>query len=192
MVGGVTQLLHSWTDGDQSALDQLMPLVYSELKRVAASYLGRERGGHTLQPTALVHEAYMRLMDQSIADCHTRAHFFGIAARLMRQILVNHAERQRAAKRGGGNQVAFDEAAALVSGNTQALDVLALHDALNRLAQLDPRQSQIVELRFFGGLTEDEIAEVLRDSPRTVKRGWTMAKAWLHGELGDGDSTRAS
>ena len=158
-----------------------MPLVYVELRRLAAVHLRRERRDHTLQPTALVHEAYLRLVDQSIADCHSRAQFFGIAAHLMRQILVNHAERHRAAKRGGGNKVTLDEA--VLADQPQFVDVLALDLALNKLAQLDARQCRIVEMRFFCGLPEKEIAEVLEVSPRTVKRDWAMAKAWLHGEL---------
>jgi len=180
--GSVTRLLLSWSGGRQSALDELVPLVYRELRRLAAAYLRRERLDHTLQPTALVHEAYMRLVDQSIADCRTRARFFGIAANLMRQILVNHAERHKAAKRGSGNKVALNEAMALAV-QADVVDVLALDRALNKLAQLDPRQSRIVELRFFCGLPEQEIAEILEISVRTVKRDWMMAKAWLHGEI---------
>jgi RNA polymerase sigma factor (TIGR02999 family) len=183
--GCVTRLLVSWSGGNQAALEELAPLVYRELRRLAASCLRRERAGHTLQPTALVHEAYMRLVDQSIADCQTRARFFGIAANLMRQILVNHAEQHKAAKRGGGNKVALDEAMA-VAVQAEAVDVLALDRALNKLSQLDPRQGRIVEMRFFCGLTEQEIAEVLAISERTVKRDWAMAKAWLHGEITHG------
>jgi RNA polymerase sigma factor (TIGR02999 family) len=186
----ITQLLLSWSGGRQSALNELVPLVYPELRRLAAGYLRRERLDHTLQPTALVHEAYMRLVDQSIADCHTRARFFAIAAHVMRQILVNHAERHKAAKRGGGNKVALDEAVAL-AGESKVVDVLALDRALNKLAQLDPRQSHIVEMRFFCGLPEQEIAEVLDISIRTVKRDWVMAKAWLHGELMHGGAAAA-
>jgi len=180
--GSVTRLLLSWSGGRQSALDELMPLIYGELRRLAAAYLRRERRDHTLQPTALVHEAYMRLVDQSIANCHSRAQFFGIAANLMRQILVNHAARHQAAKRGGGTKVTLKEAGA-VAGQAQVMNVLALDQALNKLAKLDPRQCRIVEMRFFCGLPEQEIAEVLEVSPRTVKRDWTMARAWLHGEL---------
>ena len=179
--GSVTRLLLSWSDGRQAALEELIPLVYVELRRLAAVYLRRERRDHTLQPTALVHEAYLRLVDQSIADCHSRAQFFGIAANLMRQILVNHAERHRSAKRGGGNKVTLDEA--VLAGQPQLVDVLALDKALSKLAQLDARQCRIVEMRFFCGLPEEEIAEVLEISPRTVKRDWAMARAWLHGEL---------
>ncbi len=180
--GSITRLLLSWSGGRQSALDELVPLVYRELRRLAAAYLRRERLDHTLQATALVHEAYLRLVDQSIADCHTRARFFGIAANVMRQILVNHAERHKAAKRGGGNKVALDEAMALPDGS-DAVDVVALDRALTKLAQLDERQCRIVEMRFFCGLPEQEIAEVLGVSVRTVKRDWMSAKAWLHGEI---------
>jgi RNA polymerase sigma factor (TIGR02999 family) len=163
-------------------LDELMPLVYGELRRLAAAYLRRERRDHTLQPTALVHEAYMRLVDQSIADCHSRAQFCGIAANLMRQILVNHAERHQAAKRGGGTKVTFQEAGA-VAGQSHVLNVLALDQALNKLAKLDPRQCRIVEMRFFGGLTEDEIAQVVGISKTTVKREWRIARTVLYDEL---------
>jgi RNA polymerase sigma factor (TIGR02999 family) len=185
--GSITRLLVSWSGGRQSALDDLVPLVYRDLRRLAASYLRRERPDHTLQPTALVHEAYMRLVDQSIADCHTRARFFAIAANLMRQILVNHAERHKAAKRGGGNKVALDEAMAL-AGQPDAVDLLALDRALTKLAQLDPRQCRIVEMRFFCGLPAHEIAEVLEISTRTVKREWVVAKSWLHGEIVHGEA----
>ena len=188
--GSITRLLRSWSGGRQSALDELLPLVYRELRRLAAGYLRRERPDHTLQPTALVHEAYLRLVDQSIADCHTRARFFAVAAHVMRQILVNHAERHKAAKRGGGNKVALDEAVTL-AGEPEVVDVLALDRALNKLAQLDPRQSRIVELRFFCGLPEQEIADVLEISIRTVKRDWVTAKTWLHGELEHGGTAAA-
>jgi len=186
--GSITRLLLSWSGGRESALDELVPLVYRELRRLAAGYLRRERLDHTLQPTALVHEAYLRLVDQSIADCHTRARFFGIAANVMRQILVNHAERHKAAKRGGGNKVALDEATALPGSD--AVDVVALDRALTKLAQLDERQCRIVEMRFFCGLPEQEIAEVLEVSVRIVKRDWMSAKAWLHGEIMHGGRPR--
>ena len=178
----VTRLLLSWSGGDKNALNELLPLVYRELRRLAAAYLRRERHDHTLQPTALVHEAYLRLVDQDRIDCHTRAQFFGIAANLMRQILVNHAKRRQAAKRGGGNRVSLDEAA-IVSQQTQEVSLIALDDALEKLALLDPRQCRIVELRFFGGLTEDEIAELVGVSPFTVKRDWRIARAVLYDEL---------
>lgn len=158
-----------------------MPLVYRELRRVAAGQLRRERSGHTLQSTALVHETYLRLVDQSRLDCRTRAQFFGIAANLMRQILVNYAERRRAAKRGGGRQVTLLESAGLIE--QPQLDVLALDEALEKLAQLDPRQARIVELRFFGGLKEDEVADLIGVSTTTVEREWRTARAVLYGEL---------
>ncbi len=178
----VTRLLLSWSGGDKNALNEIVPLVYRELRRLAAAYLRRERHDHTLQPTALVHEAYLRLIDQDRIDCHTRAQFFGIAANLMRQILVNHAKRRQTAKRGGGNRVSLDEAA-IVSQQQQEVSLIALDDALEKLALLDPRQCRIVELRFFGGLTEDEIAELVGVSPFTVKRDWRIARAVLYEEL---------
>lgn len=180
----VTRLLLSWSQGDGTALDQLMAVVYTELRRLAAGYLKRERRDHTLQPTGLVHEAYLRLVDQSQVDCRTRGEFFGIAANLMRQILVNHAKRYQAVKYGGGKKVALEEAAGLVG--QPDLDLVALDQALEKLAQLDPRQSRVVELRFFGGLTEDEIADLLEVSPITVKRDWRMARAVLHHHLDGG------
>lgn len=178
----VTQLLVAWSDGDQAALDELIPLVYEELHRLAQRRLGRERGGHTLQPTALVHEAYLRLIDQKQVRWQNRAHFFAVAAQLMRRILVDYARRRHYAKReGGALRVTFDEAE-LVS-QERAADVVALDDALTALASLDPRKSQIVELRFFGGLSIEETAEALGVSPGTVMRDWTLAKAWLQREI---------
>ena len=179
--GEVTVLLQSWTQGDKTALDRLLPLVYRELRRVAAAQFRRERGSHTLQTTALVHEAYLRLVGQASVECQTRIHFFGIAANLMRQILVNHAKRRGAVKRGGGNQVTLHEWAAF--SHQPPLDVLALDQALNKLAQFDPRQTRIVELRFFGGLSGDEIADLLGVSTTTVEREWRTAKAVLFKEL---------
>ena len=179
--GEVTKLLEAWSGGDRHALDRLVPLLYRELRRMAGDYLRRERPDHTLQPTALVHEAYLRLVRQTQIHSTTRAQFFAIAANLMRQILVNHAERHKAGKRGGGNKVTLEDPLAL-AGPPQ-LDLLALDRALNQLARLDPRQSRVVELRFFGGLTEDEIAEVLNVSPITVKRDWRVARAALHEQL---------
>jgi RNA polymerase sigma factor (TIGR02999 family) len=177
----VTQLLLNWNQGDQAALDKLMPIVYDELRRLARHYLGRERGDHTLQASALVHEAYLRLVDQSVS-WQNRAHFFGIAARLMRQILVDHARRRQFAKRGGGQlRVSLTKA-----GNVsyeQSPDFVALDEALTELAGLDAQQSQIVELRYFGGLTIEETAEVLGVSTDTVKRKWNVARAWLRQEL---------
>ncbi len=181
----VTQLLLDWGKGNKEALDKLIPMVYDELRRLADHYLRRERPDHTLQPTALVHEAYLRLVNQSNVRWQNRAHFLGIAANLMRQILINHALSHRAAKRGGtASKLSLDE----VGGVSQERDVdlVALDDALARLATFDPRQSRIVELRFFGGLAIKETAEVLGISPATVKREWTTAKAWLHGEIKKG------
>jgi RNA polymerase sigma factor (TIGR02999 family) len=183
-LGDVTRLLQSWSAGDKNALSELVPFVYRELRRLAGAYLRRERQGHTLQPTALVHEAYLRLVDQTHVQSPNRARFFAIAANLMRQILVNHSKRHRAAKRGGGNKVAMEEGAGLVQ--QREVDLIALDQALEKLAHIDSRQSRIVELRFFGGLTEDEIAEVLGVSPRTVKRDWRIARAVLNHELREG------
>jgi RNA polymerase sigma factor (TIGR02999 family) len=181
--GEVTRLLRAWSGGDRSALGQLTPLVYSELRRLAAAYIRRERRDHTLQPTALVHEAYLRLVNQGEIQSHTRAQFFAIAANLMREILVNHARRHRASKRGGGNKEQLEASAAIAQ---PAVDLLALNEALEQLARLDPRKAQIVELRFFGGLTEDQIADVLDISIITVKRDWRAARAALHSQLGSG------
>ncbi len=180
--GDVTQLLAAWSNGDQEAQERLIPLVYDELRQLADRYLRRERPDHTLQPTALVHEAYLRLVKQPEVRWQNRAHFFGIAAHVMRQILVNHAVSHRTAKRGGAaSKVPLDDAAGL--SQERDLDLLALDEALARLATLDPQQSRIVELRFFGGLTIDETADVLAISAATVKREWSTAKAWLHCEM---------
>lgn len=174
----VTQLLVAWSSGDQAARDELMPLVYEELRRLAHHYLKRERPGHTLQTSALVNEAFLRLVDQTNIQWQNRAHFFGIAARLMRQILVDYARRQRYAKRGGDAQrVQLDES--IIVSPERAAEVVALDEALKSLAKIDPRQSEIVELRFFGGLSIEETADVLAVSPGTVMRDWTLAKAWL-------------
>ena len=178
----ITELLVGYGRGDKEALDQLMPLVYDELRRQAARYLRREQPGHTLQTTALIHEAYVRLVDQRTVQWQNRAHFFGIAAQLMRRILVDHARTKKRAKRGGsGVRVSLDEATVAVKG--QDLDVVALDEALERLAKIDEQQSRVVELRFFSGLTVEETAEVMGISAATVKRDWSMAKAWLHREL---------
>jgi RNA polymerase sigma factor (TIGR02999 family) len=166
-----------------------LPLVYRELRGLAAAYIRRERKDHTLQATALVHEAYLRLVDQTQVASPSRAQFFAIAANLMRQILVNHAKQHRAAKRGGGNKVELEEGATVVQ--QRGVDMIALDEALDKLAQLDPRQGRIVELRFFGGLTEEEIAEVLGVSAITVKRDWRIARAVLNRELGPGVVERA-
>jgi RNA polymerase sigma factor (TIGR02999 family) len=181
----VTPLLLAWGNGDESAGEQLLPAVYAELHRQAARAMRREAGEHTLQATALVHEAYLRLVDQRRIEWRNRAQFFGVAAQTMRRILVDHARGQHAAKRGGGmQQITFSEAnqpAAADSDNS--VDVLALHDALDRLAALDPEQARLVELRYFGGLNIEETAESLGVSPATVKREWAVARAWLRREL---------
>lgn len=175
----VTQLLNAWGDGKQEALDALMPIVYQELRKLARGYLRNERDGHTLQPTALVNEAYLRLVDQRNVRWQNRSHFFGIASQLMRRILVDHARKRQAEKRGGGEAaVPFDEARGVPSPDGDR-DLVALDDALNDFAKLDPRAAKIVELRQFGGLSIDETADVLEISPATVKREWTAAKAWL-------------
>lgn len=172
-------MLIDWSGGDQEAPAKLMPIVYEELRQLARQYIKRERPDHTLQATGLVHEAYLRLVDQSTSTWQNRAHFFGVAAQVMRRILVDYGRTHRAEKRGGAwDKLAFDEA--IVPTGERSIDLVALDDALKDLLALDPRQSQIVELRFFGGLTNEEVAEVLEISPRTVKREWRMAKAWLH------------
>jgi RNA polymerase sigma-70 factor (ECF subfamily) len=179
----VTALLDHWSRGDRHALDRLLPLVYAELRRIAARQLRRERVGHTLQPTALVNEAYLRLVDQRRVDWRNRAHFFGVAAQMMRQILVDHARRHNAGKRGDGLQhVSIDEVEAPAPGDH--MSVLALDQALGRLEKLDQGLAQIVELRAFGGLTIEEAAHVPKVSASTAKREWRTAKAWLTRELG--------
>ena len=179
----VTDLLVRWRQGDREALDSLMPMVYVELRRLAHHYLQRERSDHTLQSTALVHEAFLRLAGQNPPQWQNRAHFFGIAAHVMRQILVEYARAHSAAKRGGVNscKVTLDEALDLPQRID--VDVIALDGALNRLNELDPQQSRIVELRFFAGLTIEDTSEVMGISPATVKRDWTSARAWLHREI---------
>src|SRR5688500_17291598 len=173
----VTQLLIDWSKGDKAALDKLIPYVHDELRRLARHYMRRERAGHTLQTSALINEAYLRLVDQSVA-WQNRAHFFGIAARLMRQILVDHARAHQYSKRGGGaEKVSLDEAANLAQG--RAAEIVALDEALESLTAIDPQQGRIVELRFFGGLTIEETAEVLGISHATVERDWSVARAWL-------------
>jgi RNA polymerase sigma factor (TIGR02999 family) len=179
--GDITGLLQKWSVGDRQALDDLLPLLYRELRGLAASYIRRERKDHTLQATALVHEAYLRMVDQTQVQSQSRTQFFAIAANLMRQILVQHARRHRAAKRGGGNKVELNDAVAAVE--QPGCDLIALDQALDKLAELDPRQARIVELRFFGGLTEEEIAGVLAISLATVQRDWRIAKALLTHEL---------
>jgi RNA polymerase sigma factor (TIGR02999 family) len=179
----ISELLVRWRDGDQGALQALLPLVYDELKRLARNYLRNERPGHTLQSTALVHEAYLRLV-QSPLQLQNRTHFFAVAARLMREILVDHARSRRAAKRDYRCKITLDRAVALPQ--KRDVDLLALDDALDELSRLDPRQGRIVELRFFGGLSIGETSEILGISPATVKREWTTARAWLHREMSGG------
>ena len=178
----VTQLLNKAQAGDRESLDRLLPIVYQELRRVAAAQLRNERENHTLQATALVHEAYLRLLEQREVDWRNRAHFFSIAAEMMRRILVNYAIQRKAQKRGdGATHIALDDA--LSYGEQTDLDVVALNEALEQLAQFDPEQARIVELRFFGGLTIEETAEVLGISDSHVKREWRMAKSWLKTRL---------
>jgi RNA polymerase sigma-70 factor (ECF subfamily) len=177
----ITQLLRAWSNGDKSALDRLVPLVYEELRRIARNYMRRERPGHTLQTSALLNEAYLRLVDQKVR-WQNRSQFFGIAAQLMRRILVDHARSRIYAKRGGDQpKVPFDEAMSVPV--QKAEEILALDDALKTLGTIDPRQSQIVELRFFGGLTIEETAEVLKVSHTIVEREWSLARAWLQCEM---------
>ena len=178
----ITELLASYGRGDKESLDQLMPIVYDELRRQAARYLRREQAGHTLQTTALIHEAYVRLVDQRNMQWQNRAHFFGIAAQMMRRILVDHARSKKRAKRGG-SEIRVSLGDVEVAAKDQELDVVALDEALERLARIDEQQSRVVELRFFSGLSVEETAEVMGISKSTVKRDWSMAKAWLHREL---------
>jgi RNA polymerase sigma factor (TIGR02999 family) len=182
--GEVSQLLRAWSEGDRSALDKLTPIVYDELRRLARRYLKRERPGHTLQTTALVNEAYTRLVDYKRMQWQNRAHFFAVSAQLMRRILVEHARRHNL-KRGGGVQHVTLEEAAVVGGG-RAADLVALDDAMQALARIDPRKVQVVELRFFGGLSVPETAEVLKVAPVTVMRDWSTAKAWLYREMTGG------
>jgi RNA polymerase sigma-70 factor, ECF subfamily len=178
----VTRLLQEASSGNPDAMSRLIPLVYDQLRKLAASQFERERHDHTLQPTALVHEAYIRLVGQRHVRWQNRAHFIGLAARLMRRILIDHARSHHAAKRGGSQQrIPLDES--LPGREPDSLDIIALDAALQRLSALDPQQGRIVELRFFGGLTVEETALVLEISPATVKRDWSLAKAWLHREI---------
>jgi len=180
----VSGLLRAWSDGDQRALERLTPVVYDELHRLARRYMRRERSGHSLQTTALVNEAYMRLVDYRRMEWQDRAHFFAVAAQVMRRILVEHARRHNL-KRGGGVQHMSLEQAAVVGGDEDA-DLTALDDAMNALARIDSRKVRVVEMRFFGGLSVEETAEVLKVSPITVKREWRAARAWLYRELTGG------
>jgi RNA polymerase sigma factor (TIGR02999 family) len=182
----VTQLLAEWNRGNNAALAELTPLVYEELRRLAHHFMERQRRDHTLQTTALVNEAYLRLADQTNPNWQSRAHFFAVAARAMRQILVNYAKSNRAQKRGGGGaRIELDEAAIL--SPEQSKEIVDLHEALERLATLNSRKAQVIELKFFGGLNYDEIAEVLKIARMTVRRDWEFAKAWLHNELHRGE-----
>ena len=182
MASNITQLLNDYQGGKKDALDELFPLVYGELRKLAANRLRGERSDHTLQPTALVHEAYLRLIEQHSADWQNRAHFFGLAAEMMRRILVNHAVKNNAEKRfGNQTRLVLDEIVDFTNGAD--VNLILLDEALNKLAEFDPKQAKIVELKFFGGLTNEEIAEVTGVSDSTVKREWRIAKAWLHEQL---------
>jgi len=179
----VTQLLVKWGEGDKAALERLMPLVYSELRRLASNYLRRERQNHTLQPTALVNEAYLKLVDQRKPRWQNRAQFYGVAAQLMRRILVDHARQNKAVKRGGSDQERLSITSAGQLGQKPDTDLLALHEALEELKTFDPQQERIVELKFFGGLSIEETAEVMGVGHATVERDWKMARAWLRRKL---------
>ncbi len=183
-MGDISALLRAWSDGDRGALDRLTPLIYDELRRLARRYLKRERSGHSLQTTALVNEAYMRLVDYERMRWQNRAHFFAVSAQLMRRILVEHARRHNLKRGAGVQHVSLEEAA--VVGGDQDTDLVVLDDAMKALARIDPRKVQVVEMRFFGGLSVEETAEVLKVSPVTVKRDWRAAKAWLYRELTGG------
>ena len=180
----VSGLLRAWSDGDRAALDRLTSIVYDELRRLARRYMRGERPGHSLQTTALVNEAYMRLVDYKSMQWQNRAHFFAVASQLMRRILVEHARRHNLKRGGGVPHVSFEDTAEV--GGDRAADFVALDDALDALARVDPRKVQVVEMRFFGGLSVEETAEVLRVSPITVMRDWSTAKAWLYRELTGG------
>ncbi len=182
--GDVSTLLRAWSDGDRSALDRLTPIVYDELRRLARRYMRRERSGHSLQTTALVNEAYIRLVDYKRMEWQNRAHFFAVSAQLMRRILVEHARAHNLKRGGGVPHVSLEEAA--VVGGDRAGDLVALDHAMDALARLDPRKVQVVEMRFFGGLSVEETAQVLQVSPVTVMRDWSTAKAWLYRELTGG------
>lgn len=180
----VTELLNEWSNGDKTAMERLIPLVHDELYKIASAYMKNERPSHTLQATALINEAYMRLVDQKNVQWQGRIHFYRTAALVMRNILVNHALKHKAEKRGGGNRLTLDEVLDLP--NEQNLEILALNDALKKLATIDKRKSQIIELRFFGGLNLEETAKALGVSLATINREWRMAKAWLYREMKEG------
>jgi len=187
-MGDVTQMLISYGEGDRAALDALLPLVYDELRIIARGYLRQERADHTLQPTGLVHEAYLRLINQQRVDWRNRAQFFGLAASMMRRILVNHAESRRAQKRGGGvEKTPLDEVAVVFDNDV--VDLIALDEVLGRLEKLDKLKSEVVELKFFGGLTIDEIAAVMKTSTATVEREWAFARSWLYKALTERQNT---
>lgn len=187
----ITQLLAAYNNGDHQALEQVFPLVYNELRRLAAGYLRREREDHTLQPTALVHEAYLRLLGQDV-DWQNRAHFLGVAAQMMRRILVDHARQHRSEKRGsGGVKIALDEVEAINLSAERAADLIALDDALTALAEFDPQKSRMVELRYFAGLSVEETAKVLGISIATFVRQWKTTRAWLYREITKGDAEHA-
>ncbi|CAN5825313.1 sigma-70 family RNA polymerase sigma factor [soil metagenome] len=180
----ITRMLKDWSSqGNRDALDKLLPFVYDELHRQASRYLRKERGDHTLQTTALIHEAYMKLIDQNEVEWQNRAHFFAIAAQTMRRILVDYARTRKREKRGGDDVKLQLDDAINISAKEKSIDLVALDEALNRLAEFDERQARVVELKYFSGMTEEETAEVLDISPATVRRDWNMAKAWLYGQL---------
>ena len=179
----ITGLLQRWHAGDRAALDRLLPVVYKALEKLAHQQLLKERPDHTLQTAALVNEAYLRLVGMNAPTWDSRTHFFAIASQLMRQILVDYARRRRAGKRGGGETLSLDDSGLLEPGKSQDVDIVALDDALRALAEMDERKAKVVELRFFGGLTFEEAAEILKISPMTVSRDWNTAKAWLHREI---------
>jgi RNA polymerase sigma factor (TIGR02999 family) len=184
----LTQMLIQLSEGNAQMVDDILPLIYDELRRLAGNYLRRERSDHTLQPTALVHEAYIKLIDQTQVKWQNRAHFFGIAANIMRRILVDYARQHKAEKRGGAAEKMPLEEEILIVSEGKSAELLALDEALENLAKLDPQKSKIVELRYFGGLSVEETAEVLGVSEITVKRHWRMAKAWLYGQLSQQNS----
>ncbi|MGE0131246.1 MAG: sigma-70 family RNA polymerase sigma factor [Blastocatellales bacterium] len=181
---GITQLLLKWSAGDEASLDQLTPLVYDELRRLARSYLRRHAFQHSLQPTVIVHEAWLKLVDQRQVNWHNRAQFFGLAAKIMRDLLVDHARERQAIKRGGGQErVSLSVADGFARPDAEEIDLLALDEALSRLAEINPRRSRVIELRFFGGLTCAEAAATLGVSEGSVERDWALARAWLYNEL---------
>ncbi|MBM3784317.1 MAG: sigma-70 family RNA polymerase sigma factor [Acidobacteria bacterium] len=184
----VTRLLGEWRDGNRAALDALLPLVYEELRKLAESYIGREREGHTLQPTALVHEAYVRLIGQEVPDFQNRAHFFGVAAHLMRQVLVDSARKFRAAKRGGGRKVSLDGIGIDIGDDKANSPFLSLNEALENLEKVDARKAKILEMKYFGGLTLDEIVEASGVSKATVSRDLRSAEAWVRVQLTNNDA----